>query len=74
EDKEFQVERFDDEECEFCGSDDTFLTEIKTDDGTVYACNDTSFCEKRSENPELEKGHTTQDGTTDWTDQGGDDE
>jgi alpha-D-ribose 1-methylphosphonate 5-phosphate C-P lyase len=74
EDKEFQVERFGDKECYFCGSDDTFLTEIKTEDGTVYACNDTSFCEKRRDDSELGKDYTTQDETTDWCDQGGDDE
>jgi alpha-D-ribose 1-methylphosphonate 5-phosphate C-P lyase len=57
EDKSFQVERFPDA-CHACGSTDTFLTEIETDDGErLYACNDTSFCLKRQDDPELSKAH-----------------
>ncbi|GGN21481.1 alpha-D-ribose 1-methylphosphonate 5-phosphate C-P-lyase PhnJ [Halarchaeum nitratireducens] len=58
EDREFQVERFGDATCQFCGSDDTYLVEIEGDDGeTRYVCNDTSFCEKRQDDPELAKDH-----------------
>ena len=58
EDRSFQVERFPDQACAHCGSTDTFLTEVETDDGDrIYACNDTAFCEKRSEMPDLSKGH-----------------
>ena len=58
EDREFQVERFTDQNCRRCGSTDTFLTEVETDDGDrFYACNDTSFCEKRAEDPTLAKDH-----------------
>ena len=56
-DRSFQVERFA-EPCRFCGSRDTYLTEVETDDGDrLFACNDTSFCEKRQDNPEIEKSH-----------------
>ncbi|QIB74264.1 alpha-D-ribose 1-methylphosphonate 5-phosphate C-P-lyase PhnJ [Halogeometricum borinquense] len=58
EDRSFQVERFDDEQCHRCGSTDTYLTEVTDDDGvTRYACNDASFCEKRVTNPDLTKDH-----------------
>lgn len=57
EDKSFQLERFPDA-CHACESTDTFLTEIETDDGErLYACNDTSFCLKRREDPTLPKDH-----------------
>lgn len=58
EDKEFQVERFPNTACAECGSTDTFLTEVETDDGNRrYSCNDTSFCEKRQADPDLPKDH-----------------
>lgn len=58
EDKEFQVERFPETACAECGSTDTFLTEVETDDGDRrYSCNDTSFCEKRQADPALQKDH-----------------
>jgi alpha-D-ribose 1-methylphosphonate 5-phosphate C-P lyase len=58
EDRQFQVERFPDQACANCGSEDTFLSEVETDDGDRrYACNDTSFCEKRRANPNLSKAH-----------------
>jgi alpha-D-ribose 1-methylphosphonate 5-phosphate C-P lyase len=58
EDREFRVERFPEATCRYCGSDDTFLTEVETDDGDrIYACNDTSFCEKRRDDPDLPKDH-----------------
>jgi alpha-D-ribose 1-methylphosphonate 5-phosphate C-P lyase len=57
EDRSFQVERFP-EPCRFCGSTDTYLTEVETDDGDrLFACNDTSFCEKRQADPTVEKTH-----------------
>jgi alpha-D-ribose 1-methylphosphonate 5-phosphate C-P lyase len=57
EDRSFQVERFP-EPCRLCGSRDTYLTEIETDDGDrLFACNDTSFCEKRQDDPDIEKAH-----------------
>ncbi|WP_435186791.1 alpha-D-ribose 1-methylphosphonate 5-phosphate C-P-lyase PhnJ [Halobellus sp. EA9] len=64
-DKSFQVERFD-EPCAHCGSDDTYRTEIETDDGDrVVVCNDTSFCEKREADPDLTKDHhLDRDGVT----------
>ena len=58
EDREFQVERFPGQACRRCGSTDTFLIEVETDDGErQYACNDTSFCQKRSASPALSKAH-----------------
>lgn len=58
EDRQFQVERFDDEACHRCGSEDTYLTEVTDDDGvTRYACNDASFCEKRTADADLSKTH-----------------
>jgi alpha-D-ribose 1-methylphosphonate 5-phosphate C-P lyase len=67
EDRSFQVERFDDEVCHRCGSTDTYLTEVTGDDGvTRYACNDASFCEKRTENPELTKDHHLDEDDVAW--------
>ena len=67
EDKEFQVERFPEQACRACGSTDTYLTEVETDDGTrVYACNDTSFCLKRQEDPDLPKDHHCDADGVDW--------
>ncbi len=58
EDRPFRVERFDGAACRACGSTDTYLTEIETDDGDrVFACNDTAFCAKRREDPDLPKDH-----------------
>jgi alpha-D-ribose 1-methylphosphonate 5-phosphate C-P lyase len=57
EDRAFQVERFPDNACHHCGSTDTFLTEIEREDGRIYTCNDTSFCEKRADDPDLPKHH-----------------
>lgn len=63
EDRQFQVERFPDQACENCRSEDTFLTEVETNNGDrLYACNDTSFCEKRQADPDLSKAHH-RDGT-----------
>ncbi|QFU84839.1 alpha-D-ribose 1-methylphosphonate 5-phosphate C-P-lyase PhnJ [Natronorubrum aibiense] len=57
EDRPFQVERFEGA-CNVCGSEDTFLTELETDDGEhVAVCNDTSFCAKRVTDPDLPKDH-----------------
>ena len=52
EDRPFQLERFGAEACARCGSTDTFLVELETDDGTrLYACNDTAFCAARADDP-----------------------
>jgi len=67
EDREFQVERFPDQSCRACGSTDTYLTEIETDDGQRhYVCNDTSFCLKRQDNEELPKDHHLDREGVDW--------
>jgi alpha-D-ribose 1-methylphosphonate 5-phosphate C-P lyase len=66
EDRSFQVERFP-EPCRFCGSRDTYLTEIETDDGDrLFACNDTSFCEKRQADPGIEKNHHLDRPDVEW--------
>jgi alpha-D-ribose 1-methylphosphonate 5-phosphate C-P lyase len=67
EDRSFQVERFPDQACRACGSTDTYLTEIETDDGDrVFACNDTSFCRKRRDRPGLSKDHHLDRDEVDW--------
>jgi len=67
EDREFQVERFPETRCHACGSTDTFLTEVETDDGQrVYACNDTSFCLKRQDAHDLTKDHHCDRDGIDW--------
>lgn len=49
EDYRFEVERFEGKACRFCGATNTFLDETGDDEGqTQHACNDRSFCEKRS--------------------------
>jgi len=66
-DEAFQVERFPDQACESCGSTDTSLTEIETDeDGRLYVCNDTSFCLKRQDEPDLAKDHHLDREGVDW--------
>jgi alpha-D-ribose 1-methylphosphonate 5-phosphate C-P lyase len=66
EDRSFQVERFP-EPCRFCGSRDTYLTEIETDDGErLFACNDTSFCEKRQDDPTIGKAHHLDRSDVEW--------
>jgi alpha-D-ribose 1-methylphosphonate 5-phosphate C-P lyase len=66
EDREFRVERLP-EPCAFCGSTDTYRTEIETDDGDrLFACNDTSFCEKRQADPDLPKDHHLDRDGVDW--------
>lgn len=66
EDREFQVERFPDQSCHACGSADTYLTEVETDDGNrLYACNDTSFCRKRQDDNLTKDHHLDRDGV-DW--------
>jgi len=67
EDRDFQVERFPDQSCHACGSTDTYLTEVETDDGRrLYTCNDTSFCLKRRDDPELPKDHHLDRDGVDW--------
>jgi alpha-D-ribose 1-methylphosphonate 5-phosphate C-P lyase len=71
EDREFTVERFPDAACHACGSTDTYLVEVSEADGdgefeTRYACNDTSFCEKRRADPDLPKDHHLDRSAVDW--------
>jgi alpha-D-ribose 1-methylphosphonate 5-phosphate C-P lyase len=70
EDREFTVERFPDQACHACGSTDTYLVELSEGDDagfeTRYACNDSSFCEKRRENPALSKDHHLDRSGVDW--------
>ena len=74
EDRAFTVERFPEQACHACGSTDTYLVEVSeeaTGDEdetfeTRYACNDSSFCEKRRENPDLRKDHHLDREGVDW--------
>jgi alpha-D-ribose 1-methylphosphonate 5-phosphate C-P lyase len=67
EDESFQVERFPEEGCRSCGSTDTYLTEIETDEGErLYVCNDTSFCLKRQDDPALAKDHHLDRAGVNW--------
>ncbi|MEF8937538.1 MAG: alpha-D-ribose 1-methylphosphonate 5-phosphate C-P-lyase PhnJ, partial [Halovenus sp.] len=72
EDRDFTVERFPEQACHACGSTDTYLVEVSEEsadeDGfeTRYACNDSSFCRKRRENPELPKDHHLDREGVDW--------
>lgn len=67
EDKSFQVERFPNTACRECGSTDTFLTEVETDAGErIYTCNDTSFCQKRTANPDRRKDHHLERSGVSW--------
>jgi alpha-D-ribose 1-methylphosphonate 5-phosphate C-P lyase len=67
EDEEFQVERFPESGCRSCGSTDTYLTEVETDEGDrYYACNDTSFCAKRREDPAIAKDHHLEREGVNW--------
>jgi alpha-D-ribose 1-methylphosphonate 5-phosphate C-P lyase len=93
EDREFTVERFPGQSCHACGSTDTYLVEVSDENGpeadaddafeTRYACNDSSFCAKRRENPDRPKDHHLDREGVDWgpetpdkatADTGGDDE
>lgn len=77
EDRQFTVERFSEEACHACGSTDTYLVEVSEepdptsndDTGgfeTRYACNDSSFCAKRREDPTLPKDHHLDRSGVDW--------
>ena len=72
EDREFTVERFPGQSCHACGSTDTFLVEVSEEGSeaegfdTRYACNDSSFCAKRREDPELAKHHHLDREGVDW--------
>jgi len=84
EDRAFTVERFPEEACDACGSTDTYLVEVSSEDEgtfeTRYACNDASFCAKRREDPALTKDHHHDRAGVDWgpgtpnTDAGGETE
>jgi alpha-D-ribose 1-methylphosphonate 5-phosphate C-P lyase len=73
-DREFTVERFPDQACHACGSTDTYLVAVSEEATgqesetfeTRYACNDTSFCEKRRDSPELTKDHHLDREGVDW--------
>ena len=50
EDREFQVEKFENKVCERCGNSGVFLDEIYDDNENVhYFCSDTSYCDKQLE-------------------------
>lgn len=72
EDRAFTVERFPDQACHACGSTDTYLVEVSEETAdeagfeTRYACNDSSFCAKRRENPALSKDHHLDQSGVDW--------
>jgi len=72
EDRAFTVERFPGQACHACGSTDTYLVEVseepEDEEGfeTRYACNDSSFCAKRRENPALSKDHHLDRSGVDW--------
>lgn len=55
EDHKFRVEDFKGKSCQLCKSTDTFLNELITGDGRIFRCSDTSFCEKRRNNPDTPK-------------------
>jgi alpha-D-ribose 1-methylphosphonate 5-phosphate C-P lyase len=79
EDRSFTPERFPEQACHACGSTDTYLVEISDDSGaeqpggadddsfeTRYVCNDSSFCAKRRESPDLSKDHHLHRRGVDW--------
>jgi alpha-D-ribose 1-methylphosphonate 5-phosphate C-P lyase len=72
EDREFTVERFPEQACHACGSTDTYLVEVSEEAGdeegfeTRYACNDSSFCAKRRDDPDLQKDHHLDREGVDW--------
>ena len=45
----FEIQQWE-EQCDICGSDNSFLDEVITDDqgGRVYVCSDTDYCHSRS--------------------------
>ena len=49
EDYPFEIQQWD-EQCDICGSGNSFLDEVITDDqgGRVYVCSDTDYCHSRS--------------------------
>ncbi|UZE96245.1 alpha-D-ribose 1-methylphosphonate 5-phosphate C-P-lyase PhnJ [Alkalimarinus alittae] len=49
EDHPFEIQTWD-EQCDICGSNNSFLDEVITDDqgGRVYICSDTDYCHSRS--------------------------
>ena len=50
EDKEFQIEKFENKLCQRCGSSNVFLDEVYVDEGkTIYFCNDTAYCDQQLE-------------------------
>lgn len=65
EDISFRIEGFD-EPCAYCGSDDTFRSEVETEGGRIVVCNDTSFCEKRQGDPDLPKDHALDRSAVSW--------
>ena len=59
EDYPFEIQQWE-EKCDICGSDNSFLDELITDDqgGRVYVCSDTDYCRSRS-NPSVLNTTTT---------------
>ncbi|WP_428026244.1 alpha-D-ribose 1-methylphosphonate 5-phosphate C-P-lyase PhnJ [Arcobacter sp.] len=50
EDREFQVEKFEDKQCKRCGNSGVFLDQVYDKEGKVnYYCSDTSYCDKTLE-------------------------
>lgn len=70
EDRAFTVERFPETACHACGSTDTYLVEVSAENNgsfeTRYACNDSSFCAKRREDPGINKDHHCDRSGVDW--------
>lgn len=56
EDHPFEIQQWE-EQCDICGSDNSFLDEVITDDqgGRVYVCSDTDYCHSRSNQSALNK-------------------
>jgi alpha-D-ribose 1-methylphosphonate 5-phosphate C-P lyase len=46
-DREFAVERFDDQVCARCGATGVFLDEVHRDNATSYFCSDSFYCDSR---------------------------
>jgi alpha-D-ribose 1-methylphosphonate 5-phosphate C-P lyase len=50
EDREFQVEKFEDKYCQRCGNSGVFLDQVYDNNGEInYYCSDTSYCDKTLE-------------------------
>lgn len=56
EDHPFEIQQWE-EQCDMCGSNNSFLDEVITDDqgGRLYVCSDTDYCHSRSNQPVLDQ-------------------